>query len=56
MLAIAILARYSLHLEHAWRWIYVVCAVLAQLVIMALFIVLAILAVKRFRTARVATA
>jgi hypothetical protein len=28
-LAIAILARYSLHMSGAWRWIYVVCAVLA---------------------------
>jgi len=29
VLAIAILARYALRLAHAWRWIYVVCAVLA---------------------------
>jgi len=90
VLAIAILARYALHLEHAWRWIYVVCAVLAlylnvfvavvqaflkvpglkalaptqkeppfllaQLVLMALFIVLAIFSVKKFRNERVATA
>jgi MFS family permease len=29
VLAIAIIARYALHLAGAWRWIYVVCAVLA---------------------------
>jgi hypothetical protein len=29
ILAIAILARYALHLANAWRWIYVVCAVIA---------------------------
>jgi hypothetical protein len=29
VLAVAILARYALHLAGAWRWIYVVCAVLA---------------------------
>ncbi len=29
VLAVAIVARYPLHLEGAWRWIYVVCAVLA---------------------------
>jgi len=29
LLAIAILARYALHLAGAWRWIYVVCATLA---------------------------
>jgi|ERR1022692_1519504 hypothetical protein len=28
-LAVAILARYALHLAHSWRWVYVVCAVLA---------------------------
>ena len=82
VLAIAILARYALHLAGAWRWIYVVCAVLAlyfnffvltvqsfakvpalkalaptqseppflvtQLVVIALFIVLGIYAVKGF--------
>jgi hypothetical protein len=89
-LAIAILARYALHLAGAWRWIYVVCAVLAlylnsfvavvqsflkvptlkalaptqkeppflvaQLIVMALFIVLGIVAVKKFHIERVATA
>jgi hypothetical protein len=89
-LAIAILARYALHLAGAWRWIYVVCAVLAlylnsfvavvqsflkvptlkalaptqkeppflvaQLIVMALFIVLGIFAVKKFHIERVATA
>ena len=30
VLAIAILARYALHLLGAWRWVYVVCAVLAE--------------------------
>jgi len=83
VLAIAIVARYALHLAGAWRWIYVVSVVLAlylnsfvavvqsflkiaalhalaptqkeppflvaQLAVMAIFIVLGILAVKRFR-------
>ena len=82
VLAIAVLARYALHLARAWRWVYVVCAVLAlyfnffvltvqsfakvsalralaptqseppflvtQLVVLVLFIVLGIYAVKRF--------
>ena len=81
-LAVAILARYALHLAGAWRWLYVVCAVLAlylnvfvlvvqvflkvpaahalaptqkeppflvvQLIVMALFVVLGIFAVKKF--------
>jgi hypothetical protein len=29
VLAVAIVARYAFHLAHAWRWIYVVCAMLA---------------------------
>jgi len=29
VLAVALLARYPLHMAGAWRWIYVVCAVLA---------------------------
>lgn len=29
VLAVAILARYALHMACSWRWIYVVCAVLA---------------------------
>lgn len=83
VLTVAILARYALHLVGAWRWIYVVGAVVAlylnvfvgivqafqkvpalksmaptqseppflltQLVVMALFVVLAIVAVIRFR-------
>jgi hypothetical protein len=87
VLAVAIVARYALHLSNAWRWIYVVCAVLAlylnsfvavvqsflkvpalkalaptqkeppflvaQLAVMAVFIVLGILSVKRFRVERV---
>ena len=90
VLAIAILARYALHLAGAWRWVYVVCSVLAlylnsfvavvqsflkvpalkalaptqkeppflvaQLIVMALFIVLGIFAVKKFQVERVATA
>jgi hypothetical protein len=90
VLAIAIVARYALHLANAWRWIYVVCAVfalylnsfvavvqsflkvpalkalaptqkeppflVAQLVVMVVFIVLGILSVKRFHTERVAAA
>ncbi|MGA2344755.1 MAG: hypothetical protein ABSF93_02040 [Candidatus Sulfotelmatobacter sp.] len=87
VLAVAIVARYALHLSNAWRWIYVVCAVLAlylnsfvavvqsflkvpalkalaptqkeppflvaQLAVMAVFIVLGILSVKRFHVERV---
>jgi hypothetical protein len=90
VLAGAILARYALHLVHAWRWIYVVCAVLAlylnsfvavvqsflkvpvlkalaptqkeppflvaQLAVMAIFVVLGVLSVKRFHVERVAAA
>jgi len=89
-LAVAILARYPLHLAGAWRRIYVICAVLAlylnvfvlvaqifmkvpavhalaptqkeppflivQLVVMVIFVVLGILAAKKFRLAPVATA
>src|SRR6266478_6758607 len=29
LLAVAILARYGLHLAGAWRWIYAVCATMA---------------------------
>ena len=88
-LTIAIVARYALHLGAAWRWIYVVCVVLAlylncfvavvqsflkvpalkalaptqkeppflmaQLAVMAIFVVLGILAVKKFQVGRVAT-
>jgi hypothetical protein len=84
VLAVAILARYAFHLEGAWRWIYVVSAVIAlylnvlvgivqsfekvaalkamaptqseppfvvtQLVALALFIVLAFFAARRFRS------
>jgi hypothetical protein len=87
VLAVAIVARYAFHLAHAWRWIYVVSAVLAlylnsfvavvqsflkvpalkvlaptqkeppfliaQLAVMAIFIVLGILAVKRFHVQRI---
>jgi hypothetical protein len=82
VLAVAILARYRQHMAGSWRWIYVVCAVLAfylnffvlvaqtfmkvpaahalaptgkeppflivQLIVMAIFIVLGVLAAKRF--------
>lgn len=82
LLAIAIAARYGLHMAGAWRWIYVVCAVIAlylnvfvlvaqafmkvpavhalaptqkeppfliaQLILMAIFIVLGFFAVKKF--------
>ena len=88
-LTIAIVARYALHLGAVWRWIYVVCVVLAlylncfvavvqsflklpalkalaptqkeppflmaQLAVMAIFVVLGILAVKKFQVGRVAT-
>lgn len=90
VLVVAILARYALHLAHSWRWIYVVCAVLAlylnsfvavvqsflkvpalkvlaptqkeppfliaQLIVMAVFIVLGILGVRKFHVERVAAA
>jgi hypothetical protein len=90
VLAVAILARYALHLAGAWRRIYVVCAAVAlylnvfvgvvqafqkvpalatmaprqteppfvvtQLVVLALFIVLTIVATKRFRGKPVRTA
>jgi hypothetical protein len=82
-LAVALLARYARRMERSWRWIYVVCAVLAlylnvfvavvqsflkipavhalaptqkeppflvaQLVVMAIFAVIGIFAVKKFR-------
>ena len=90
VLAVAILARYAFHLAGAWRWGYVVSAVVAlylnvfvfvvqafqkvpalkaaaptqseppflitQLVVLALFIVLGIVAARRFRNATVPTA
>ena len=86
LLAIASLARYGLHMAGAWRWIYVVTAVMAlylnvfvlvfqgfekvpalkalaptqseppflvaQLLVLALFIVLGIFAVKKFHPER----
>jgi hypothetical protein len=89
-LALAIVARYALHMAGAWRTIYVVCAVLAlylnsfvavvqsflkippvhalaptqkeppflvaQLVVMAIYIVLGVFAVKKFHVQRVAAA
>jgi len=88
VLAVAILARYVRHMEHAWRSIYVVCAVLAlylnvfvavvqsflkipavhalaptqkeppflvaQLVVMAIFVMIGVVAVKKFRLERMA--
>ncbi len=90
VLAVAIVARYARRMERSWRWIYVVCAVLAlylnvfvavvqaflkipavhalaptqkeppflvaQLVVMAVFVLLGILAVKKFRMEPVAPA
>jgi hypothetical protein len=90
VLAVAILARYPLHLNHAWRFVYVVCAVLAlylnsfvavvqsflkvpalkalaptqkeppfliaQLIVMAIFIGLGILGVKKFHVENAAAA
>ena len=86
LLAIASLARYGLHMAGAWRWIYVVTAVMAlylnvfvlvfqgfekvpslkalaptqseppflvaQLIVLAIFIVLGIFAVKKFHPER----
>ena len=88
VLAVAIVARYAFHLANAWRWIYVVCAMLAlylnsfvavvqsflkmpalkalaptqkeppflvaQLAVMAVFIALGILSVRRFHVERAA--
>jgi hypothetical protein len=88
VLAVAIVARYAFHMVQAWRWIYVVCAVvalylnsfvvvvqsflkvsalkalaptqkeppflIAQLALMALFIVIGVFAVKKFHIERVA--
>jgi hypothetical protein len=85
VLAIALVARYARHMERSWRWIYVVCAMIAlylnvfvavvqsflkipavhalaptqkeppflvvQLIVMAIFIGLTVLAVKKFRLA-----
>jgi hypothetical protein len=82
LLAVAILARYGLHLAGAWRWIYAVCATMAlylnvfvlvvqsfekvpalkamaptqseppflvaQVIVLLLFVVLGIFAVKKF--------
>ena len=90
VLLVAILARYAFHLAGAWRWIYVVGAMVAlylnvfvlivqsfqkvaalkamaptqseppflvtQLVVMALFVVLGIVAAKKFRNQPVRTA
>ncbi|MGA8312304.1 MAG: hypothetical protein WB755_19900 [Terriglobales bacterium] len=86
LLAIAILARYALHLAGAWRWIYVVCATMAlylnvfvlvvqtfekvpalramaptqseppfkiaQVIVLVVFIVLGVFAVKKFHPER----
>src|SRR5262245_20451644 len=67
VLVIAIVALYGLHLRGVWRRVYVVCAALAlyalapqqneppfvivQLIVLAGFVVLTILAVQRFRVA-----
>jgi hypothetical protein len=82
VLSVAVLARYGRQMERSWRWIYIVCAVLAlylnvfvavvqsfmkiptvhalaptqkeppflvvQLVVMAIFVVMGIFAVKKF--------
>ena len=90
MLAVAIAARYAFHLAGAWRWIYVVTAMISlylnvfvlivqafqkvpalkalaptgseppflvgQLVALALFVVLTIIAVKKFHTEPVGAA
>jgi hypothetical protein len=89
-LGVALVARYARHLEHSWRWIYVVCAVfalylnvfvavvqsflkvpalhalaptpkeppflVAQLLVMVIFVGIGIFAVKRFRIEPIATA
>lgn len=90
LLALAIVARYALHMAGAWRWIYTVCAVMAlylnifvlvvqsfekvpalktlaptqseppflvaQLIVLALFIVLGIFAVRKFHPEHVSVA
>lgn len=89
VLAVAIVARYVRHMEHSWRWIYVVGAVLAlylnvfvavvqsflkisvlhalaptqkespflaaQLVVMAIFVLIGIRAVQKFRFEPIST-
>jgi len=88
VLAVALLARYGRHMQHSWRTIYVVCAIVAlylnvfvavvqfflkippvhalaptqkeppflfaQLAVMAIFVVIGIFAVKKFRVAAIA--
>ena len=88
VLAVALLARYGRHMQHSWRTIYVVCAVIAlylnvfaavvqsflkilpvhalaptqeeppflftQLAVMAIFVIIGIFAVKRFRVPAIA--
>jgi len=50
VLAVAIPARYALHLSGAWRWIYVVCAVIALYLNVFVGIVQAFLKVSALRT------
>jgi hypothetical protein len=80
VLAVALLARYGRHMQHSWRTIYVVCAIIAlylnvfvavvqsflaptqkeppflftQLAVMAIFVIIGIFAVKRFRVPAIA--
>lgn len=50
VLAVAIPARYAIHLSGAWRWIYVVCAVIALYLNVFVGIVQAFLKVPALRT------
>ncbi len=50
VLAVAIPARYALHRSGAWRWIYVVCAVIALYLNVFVGIVQAFLKVSALRT------
>jgi len=88
VLAMSLLARYGRHMQHSWRTIYVVCAIIAlylnvfvavfqsflkippvhalaptqkeppflftQLAVMAIFVIIGIFAVKRFRVPAIA--
>jgi hypothetical protein len=50
VLAFAVPARYALHLSGAWRWVYVICTVLARYLNVFVGIVQAFLKVPALRT------
>jgi hypothetical protein len=58
VLVLAVLARYVLHYAGAWRWLYAVCTVvafseppfvIAQVVAMVIFVVIAVATARKFR-------